>query len=217
MLAFQIISNYWNHWVPSMFLLVLIIQNKGSVYIGKNQYTTLSLVYSWSLPSTTYSCICLQPMKMWFLISGFYQLTTNAWTMHVSKDRDFVEVFSGRGEVSRGFRDVTWPQIQGLTWSGFEHGTHDVFIDCPIFVYTLHFPHGTSIDLELDHRCFDLTQPAAFSFLIWKYLRNMTLVEKARYPHIGTMKYIQSMVVDGVTKCYKYLFIYVYTHSSTGW
>ena len=173
MLAFQIISNYWNHWVPSMFLLVLIIQNKGSVYIGKNQYTTLSLVYSWSLPSTTYSCICLQPMKMWFLISGFYQLTTNAWTMHVSKDRDFV--------------------------------------------YTLHFPHGTSIDLELDHRCFDLTQPAAFSFLIWKYLRNMTLVEKARYPHIGTMKYIQSMVVDGVTKCYKYLFIYVYTHSSTGW
>ena len=25
-----------------------------------------------------------------------------------SKDRDFVEVFSGRGEISRALRDVTW-------------------------------------------------------------------------------------------------------------
>lgn len=49
-------------------------------------------------------------------------------------DREFVEVFSGRGEVSRGFRDV------GLV--------------------------GTSIDLELDDRCFDLTKPAAFSLVI---------------------------------------------------
>lgn len=46
----------------------------------------------WSPPTHTHTCMALG----------------------TSKERDFVEVFSGRGEISRALRDVTW-------WADFEH------------------------------------------------------------------------------------------------
>ena len=40
--------------------------------------------------------------------------THTCMALGTSKERDFVEVFSGRGEISRALRDVTW-------WADFEH------------------------------------------------------------------------------------------------
>ena len=106
------------------------------------------------------------------------------------KDRDFVEIFSGRGEISKALRDVSYltvwcqnlvlnfgkfrvkkmpPKSQKLFCGSGGWNVHQVLDTLPIQLghLTLTAPpkvgmHGTSIDTCLEEKAFDLTGPAAF-------------------------------------------------------
>ena len=81
----------------------------------------------------------------------------------LNKDRQFLELFAGQGEVTRALRSVFW-----------QNNVFPLTLFPVVLSSDLAWPHpmqpqvnlrGAAIDLSDDPRCFDLTSPAGFVFL----------------------------------------------------
>lgn len=81
-------------WKKSQWFSFLLEDRSFHIVSFFKVYSIVSQCFhrDWSPPTHTHTCMALG----------------------TSKERDFVEVFSGRGEISRALRDVTW-------WADFEH------------------------------------------------------------------------------------------------
>lgn len=76
------------------------------------------------------------------------------------KDRDFLELFAGKAEVSRALREVTW--FQNIWFSSSQHPSFPADIR-PLDLAALQASlTGASMDVE-DHPEFDLTSNAGFA------------------------------------------------------
>ena len=112
------------------------------------------------------------------IFSKFCTIPTSWFHVWMAQDRDFLEVFAGRGAVTAAPRAVAWrisicirdqKFLCRLTFSALDCKISNASLSnkCIYFVFSEADLRGAAIDLEYNPRAFDLTNSAAFASLDW--------------------------------------------------